>query len=143
MNGSVGEWASSRVGAQVTYSCDTHLVLVGETVATCSLPSLTWLPSSGDVTCVQPIAMSGMQGSFVNSQISLFLLLSVECENPSQLLQANVYFTSLNSSMIGLYCDDGYSLDGSETSECFLGQWTPSLQLAMCLITDNTLSSQL
>ena len=54
VNGSVGEWTSSRVGAQVTYSCDTHLVLVGETAATCSLPSLTWLPSSGDVTCVQP-----------------------------------------------------------------------------------------
>jgi hypothetical protein len=58
VNGSVGEWTSSRVGAQVTYSCDTHLVLVGETVATCSLPSLTWLPSSDDVTCVQPSATS-------------------------------------------------------------------------------------
>ena len=54
VNGSVGEWNSSRVGAQVTYSCDTHLVLVGETVATCSLPSLTWLPSSDDVMCVLP-----------------------------------------------------------------------------------------
>ncbi|CAI8005200.1 hypothetical protein GBAR_LOCUS4093, partial [Geodia barretti] len=54
VNGSVGELTSSRVGAQVTYSCDTHLVLVGETVATCSLPSLMWLPSSDDVTCVQP-----------------------------------------------------------------------------------------
>ena len=54
VNGSVGEWTSSRVGAQVTYSCDTHLVLVGETVATCSLPSLTWIPSSGDVMCVPP-----------------------------------------------------------------------------------------
>ena len=52
VNGSVGEWTSSRVGAQVTYSCDTHLVLVGETVATCSLPSLTWIPSSGDVVCM-------------------------------------------------------------------------------------------
>ncbi|CAI8043868.1 hypothetical protein GBAR_LOCUS24349, partial [Geodia barretti] len=39
--------------AQVTYSCDTHLVLVGEPVTTCSLPSLTWLPSSDDVMCVQ------------------------------------------------------------------------------------------
>ena len=54
VNGSVGEWTSSRVGAQVTYSCDTHLVLLGETVANCSLPSLTWIPSSGDVMCVQP-----------------------------------------------------------------------------------------
>ena len=53
MNGSVGEWTSSRVGAQVTYSCDTHLVLVGETVATCSLPSLTWLPSSDDTKCLE------------------------------------------------------------------------------------------
>ena len=50
VNGSVGEWTSSRVGAQVTYSCDTHLVLVGETVANCS-PSLTWIPSSVDVNC--------------------------------------------------------------------------------------------
>ena len=31
-----------------------HLVLVGETVATCSLPSLTWIPSSCDVMCVLP-----------------------------------------------------------------------------------------
>ena len=54
VNGSVGEWTSSRVGAQVTYSCDTHLVLVGETVATCSLPSLTWIPRSNDVICVLP-----------------------------------------------------------------------------------------
>ncbi|CAI8053487.1 hypothetical protein GBAR_LOCUS29245, partial [Geodia barretti] len=46
------------VGAQVTYSCDTHLVLVGETVATCSLPSLTWLPSSDDVTCAQPAVLT-------------------------------------------------------------------------------------
>ena len=61
VNGSVGEWTSSRVGAQVTYSCDTHLVLVGETVATCSLPSLTWLPSSDDVMC-QPGTVIDFQG---------------------------------------------------------------------------------
>ena len=42
------------VGAQVTYSCDTDLVLVGETVATCSLPSLQWIPSSDDIMCIQP-----------------------------------------------------------------------------------------
>ena len=42
------------VGAQVTYSCDTDLVLVGETVATCSLPSLQWIPSSDDIMCLQP-----------------------------------------------------------------------------------------
>ena len=42
------------VGAQVTYSCGTDLVLVGETVATCSLPSLQWIPSSDDIMCVQP-----------------------------------------------------------------------------------------
>ena len=35
----------------VTYSCDTDLVLVGERVATCSLPSLQWIPSS---ICMQP-----------------------------------------------------------------------------------------
>ena len=58
-NGSVGEFISSRVGAQVTYSCDTDLVLVGERVATCSLPSLQWIPSSDDITCVQqPIIIS-------------------------------------------------------------------------------------
>ncbi|CAI8027569.1 hypothetical protein GBAR_LOCUS15746 [Geodia barretti] len=43
---------------EVTYSCDTHLVLVGETVTTCSLPSLTWLPCIGNVTCVQPSAVA-------------------------------------------------------------------------------------
>ena len=57
--GSVGEFISSRVGAQVTYPCDTDLVLVGERVATCSLPSLQWIPSSDDITCVQqPIIIS-------------------------------------------------------------------------------------
>ena len=51
VNGSVSRFTSSRVGAQVTYHCDTDLVLVGERVATCS-QSLQWLPSSEDVTCV-------------------------------------------------------------------------------------------
>ena len=54
VSGSVSEFTSSRVGAQVTYSCDTDLVLVGERVATCSEPSLQWLPSSEDIMCVQP-----------------------------------------------------------------------------------------
>ena len=54
VNGSVGGWTSSRVGSQVTYSCNTDLVLVGERVAYCSLPQLQWLPSSDDVVCVQP-----------------------------------------------------------------------------------------
>ena len=54
VNGSVGEFISSRVGAQVTYSCDTDLVLVGERVATCSLPSLQWIPSSEDIRCIRP-----------------------------------------------------------------------------------------
>ena len=38
VNGSVSEFTSSRVGAQVTYSCDSDLVLVGERVVTCSRP---------------------------------------------------------------------------------------------------------
>ena len=38
----------------MVYSCDTHLVLVGETTATCSYPSLQWLPTSDDVLCVLP-----------------------------------------------------------------------------------------
>ena len=38
----------------MVYSCDTHLVLVGETTATCSYPSLQWLPPSDDVLCVLP-----------------------------------------------------------------------------------------
>ncbi|CAI8030827.1 hypothetical protein GBAR_LOCUS17482 [Geodia barretti] len=66
VNGSVGELTSSRVGAQVTYSCDTHLVLVGETVATCSLPSLTWLPSSDDVICAQPPVVSNSSSIVTN-----------------------------------------------------------------------------
>ena len=37
----------------MVYSCDAHLVLVGETTATCS-PSLQWLPPSDDVLCVLP-----------------------------------------------------------------------------------------
>ena len=52
VNGSVGEWSSSRVGAQVSYSCDIDLVLVGERLATCS-PSLQWLPTSDDVMCIE------------------------------------------------------------------------------------------
>ena len=64
VNGSVGEWTSSRVGAQVTYSCDTDLVLVGERVAYCSLSQLQWLPSSDDVLCVQP--PSGIYSAYLN-----------------------------------------------------------------------------
>ena len=52
VNGSVSGFTSSTVGAQVTYHCDTDLVLVGERVATCS-QSLQWLPGSEDVMCVQ------------------------------------------------------------------------------------------
>ena len=62
VNGSVGEWTSSRVGAQVNYSCDTDLVLVGERVAYCSLPQLQWLPSSDDVLCVQLPGMYVLDG---------------------------------------------------------------------------------
>ena len=54
VNGSVSGFTSSRVGAQVTYHCDTDLVLVGERVATCSQSSLQWLPNSEDVICMQP-----------------------------------------------------------------------------------------
>ena len=54
VSGRVSEFTSSRVGAQVTYSCDTDLVLVGERVATCSEPSLQWLPGSDDIMCVPP-----------------------------------------------------------------------------------------
>ena len=52
VNGSVSGFTSSRVGAQVTYHCDTDLVLEGERVATCS-QSLQWLPSSEEIVCVQ------------------------------------------------------------------------------------------
>ena len=51
VNGSVSGFTSSKVGAQVTYHCDTGLVLVGETVASCSSPSLQWLPSAADIMC--------------------------------------------------------------------------------------------
>ena len=53
VNGSVSEFTSSKVGAQVTYHCDTGLVLVGEMVASCSSPSLQWMPSAADVMCIQ------------------------------------------------------------------------------------------
>jgi hypothetical protein len=43
VNGSVSGFTSSRVGAQVTYHCDTDLVLVGERVATCSQPCSGYL----------------------------------------------------------------------------------------------------
>ena len=50
VNGSVSGFTSSRVGAQVTYHCDTDLVLVRERVATCTCSqSLQWLPSSENV----------------------------------------------------------------------------------------------
>ena len=52
VNGRVSGFTSSRVGAQVTYHCDTDLVLVGERVATCS-QSLQWLPNSENVSCVE------------------------------------------------------------------------------------------
>ena len=54
VNGSVSGFTSSRIGAQVTYHCDTDLVLVGERVATCSQSSLQWLSNSQGVVCSQP-----------------------------------------------------------------------------------------
>ena len=41
------------IGAQITYSCDRDLAIVGETVATCS-QSLEWIPSSNDIVCIEP-----------------------------------------------------------------------------------------
>ena len=41
------------IGAQITYSCDRDLVIVGDTVATCS-QSLEWLANSNDIMCIQP-----------------------------------------------------------------------------------------
>jgi hypothetical protein len=110
VNGSVSEFTSARVGAQVTYSCDTDLALVGETVATCSLPSLQWMPSIDDVSCIQP----------------------PECGNPTEYLQANVSIRSLNSSVVTVSCNTGYVLYGSKTSECVHGEWFPSLQTILC-----------
>ena len=52
VNGSVSGFTSSRVGAQVTYHCDTDLVLVGERVATCS-QSLQYLEVRMSCACVQ------------------------------------------------------------------------------------------
>ena len=66
----------------------------------------------------------------------------VECGDPSHLLRGNVSVTSLKRSIIALSCDDGYSLNGSNTSECINGQWIPSIQLAMCIMT-KSLSSQI
>ena len=53
VSGSVSGFTSSRVGAQVTYHCDTALVLVGEMVASCSSPSLQWVPNATDIMCIQ------------------------------------------------------------------------------------------
>ena len=54
VNGSVSGFIEARVGAQVTYSCDPGLELVGKKIAVCT-HNLLWEPSTSDVVCVQPL----------------------------------------------------------------------------------------
>ena len=65
------------VRGQVTYSCGTDLVLVGETMATCSLPKLQWIPSSDDIMCLRPP---------LGSYISYYAAQNVLFTNKSSLL---------------------------------------------------------
>ena len=111
VNGSVSGFTSSRVGAQVTYHCDTDLVLVVERVATCS-QSLQWLPSSENVMCVQH------SGSYVLDFAKL--LKPVETQ-----ISYNITLSSSNNSCT-FSCDPNYSLHGSTTSQCVSGEWTAS-----------------
>ena len=139
VNGSVSEFTSSRVGAQVTYSCDTDLVLVGERVATCSEPSLQWLPSSEDIMCVQPPGTLLLTWS--RGFIWIEYLYSV-CGDPSENLPRNASISSRNGSVVTYSCDPGYSLHGSTTSQCLSGEWTPSPETVMCIAMNTPIPSK-
>ncbi|CAI8057746.1 hypothetical protein GBAR_LOCUS31457 [Geodia barretti] len=141
VNGSVGEWTSSRVGAQVTYSCDTHLVLVGETVATCSLPSLTWLPSSDDVTCVQPPVVL-TSSSIVTSKtpvatVILIMPPTAGCGPPSPPVNGSVgeWTSSRVGAQVTYSCDTHLVLVGETVATCSLPSltWLPSSDDVTCV----------
>ena len=140
VSGRVSEFTSSRVGAQVTYSCDTDLVLVGERVATCSEPSLKWLPSSEDIVCVPPpgIYTRLCICSLLPSVDIRIMYTCTVCGDPHENLPIHTSISSLNGSIVTFSCDPGYSLHGSTTSQCVSGEWTPSPETVMCVVINQS-----
>ena len=132
VNGRVSEFTSSRVGAQVTYSCDTDLVLVGERVATCSEPSLQWLPSSVDIMCVPPPGIHDCVYAHCCQVLIYILCTHAVCGDPHN-LPSHASISSVNGSVVTFSCDPGYSLHRSTTSQCVSGEWTPSPETVMCI----------
>ena len=59
------------------------------------------------------------------------------------LLQGSVsLFVTENGSTIVTYsCDSGYSLNGSTTSLCVLGEWTPSPETVTCIAEKDNVTS--
>ena len=66
-----------------------------------------------------------------------------ECGDPGILLQGSVsLFVTENGSTIVTYsCDPGYSLNGSTTSLCVLGEWTPSPETVICIAEKDNVTS--
>ena len=100
-------------------------------MATCSEPSLQWLPSSDDIMCVQP---PGIYSFLAGVDIHVMTKsIHTVCGDPSENLPVNASISSLNGSVVTFSCDPGYSLHGSTTSQCVSGEWTPSPETVICV----------
>ena len=66
-----------------------------------------------------------------------------DCGHPGILLQGSVsiFVTENGSTIVTYYCDPGYSLNGSTTSLCVLGEWTPSPQTVTCIAEKDNVTS--
>ena len=90
--------------------------------------------------CVQP---PGMPVIITHSIIIYVCCILPECGDPGILLQGSVsLFVTENGSTIVTYsCDPGYSLNGSTTSLCVLGEWTPSPETVTCIAEKDNVTS--
>ena len=74
--------------------------------------------------------------SYYHSQYYMYVCCILpECGDPGILLQGSVslFVTENGSTIVTCSCDPGYSLNGSTTSLCVLGGWTPSPENVTCI----------
>ena len=70
------------------------------------------------------------------------MLSAEECGDLGELLQMNVSIrATVNGSTITFYCDSGFILHGSSTSQCVSGEWTPSPEDVLCIPEQDNVTS--
>ena len=50
-------------------------------------------------------------------------------------------YNTANGSTITFYCDSGFTLHGSSTSQCVSGEWTPRPEDVLCVAEQDNVTS--